>query len=743
MKTAGHPPRPAPPRSFAPARAWWWGCLLLLASPLLRAEIQFDVFMGFDDRVREAHWFPVSFEILNDGPAFTGTVTLAPDGAFDGQHRDFRIELPTGTRKQVSIPVFSSNGRSLRWDAQLLDGTGKMVAERTGLQPRDVAAHIPVLGALPRSFAGIPVLPELKNRAPDYTPAVSRLQSDYLPVNPIAYESLTALYLNSEKAADLKPAQIDALLGWLHEGGHLIIAIESPTDINAVLWLRGLLPFLPDSVETRPIEGSFERWLVSGKRILQLPSAVRRNAPIGTRRSANRQGRVVVQTPANASEQDPFTQIEPQNDFNNAEMPVVRGRIHDGETILALGNLPLIQSAPRGRGTITVLAFSPEREPFRSWKNRAWFWAKILGGAPELFTDEASIRGGGPSIDGLFGAMLDSRQVRKLPVAALLLILVVYLAVIGPFDQWILKRTGRQMWTWVTFPIYVAVFSGLIYFIGYRLRAGALEWNEIQVVDQLPRENGAALRGRTWSSLYSPANARYRLASEQAFATIRSELQPPGSARTDSARMSTHYPAKGVDAEVYVPVWVSQLFTSDWLEPAAPILQVQASQHPDGLHLSVTNVSTMRFEELKVAHAGRLHDLGGLEPGTGFERTFPNTAGTALDDLISSLIMAMDATQQRRNAFGSETSGQFARNLQGIVLASLSQRYTELIQNQRNENFTVPASFDVDSLLRRGEAVLFAWAPGQSIAPNLARFSTVRSQRDTALRVALPVPAAK
>jgi hypothetical protein len=185
------------------------------------------------------------------------------------------------------------------------------------------------------------------------------------------------------------------------------------------------------------------------------------------------------------------------------------------------------------------------------------------------------------------------------------------------------------------------------------------------------------------------------------------------------------------------------MFASDWIEPGAPILEVRASGHPDGLHLSVTNASTLRFEDLKVAHGGRLHNLGGLEPGTGFERTLPDSAGTPLDDLISSLIMAMDATQQRRNAFGSETSGQFARNLQGIVLASLSQRYTELVQNQRGENFSVPASFDVDSLLRRGEVVLFAWAPGQSIGPNLTRFSTVKSQRDTALRVALPVLDAK
>lgn len=740
------------PTAHGPARrrlglpGWLLALLLALAlapTPSSRADIQFDVFVGFDERLREAHWFPVAFEILNDGPAFTGTVSLAPDGEFDGQRRDFRIELPTGTRKVVNIPVFSTAGRVLRWEARLQNESGKLMAERSSLQPRVLAAHVPMLGALPRTFAGLPTLPELSTRAPDYTPTVARLQPELLPSNPIAYESLTACYLNSEKAADLKPEQVDALLAWLNEGGHLIVAIESPTDITAVPWLRNLLPFTPEALETRPLEGSFERWLSSGKRALQLPSVQRRTPAASSRRTTgNRPGRTVAQPPANAPGDDPFTRLVPHDEFNRADMPIIRGRTRDGETLLGLGTQPLIQTAPRGRGNLTVLAFSPEREPFRGWKNRPWFWAKLLGASPELFANDVAIRGGGPSIDGLFGAMLDSRQVRKLPVAALLLILVVYLAVIGPFDQWILKRLGKQMWTWVTFPVYVAIFSGLIYFIGYRLRAGQLEWNELQVVDQLPRgDDAVALRGRTWASLYSPANARYRLASDRNFATLRSELQPPGSvtARAESSRMLTHYPGQGVDVEAYVPVWVNQLFASDWLEGSEPLLSATLRHQSNGLHLTLTNRSTLRFEEVRLAYGTELHDLGRIAPGTGFERLLTPESGASIEDQLTGVVTALEAAQQRRNAFGSETSGQLARNLHGVVLASLSQRFAEPVHSQRGEAFTVPASFDLDPQLRRGDALLFAWAPGQTIAPNLARFSPVRMQRDTALRMTVPV----
>src|SRR4029077_1668903 len=116
--------------------------------------------------------------------------------------------------------------------------------------------------------------------------------------------------------------------------------------------------------------------------------------------------------------------------------------------------------------------------------------------------------GGGVSMsaDGIFGAMIDSRQVHKLPASWLLLLLVIYLIVIGPLDQFWLKRIGRPMLTWITFPCYVVLFSLLIYFIGYQLRRGESEWNELNLVDVLQDGERAELRGRTYASVYSPAN---------------------------------------------------------------------------------------------------------------------------------------------------------------------------------------------------------------------------------------------
>ena len=52
-------------------------------------------------------------------------------------------------------------------------------------------------------------------------------------------------------------------------------------------------------------------------------------------------------------------------------------QVRDGQVVVAAGDKPLIVTANRGRGRVTLLLFSPEREPFRSWKNLPVFWAKL------------------------------------------------------------------------------------------------------------------------------------------------------------------------------------------------------------------------------------------------------------------------------------------------------------------------------------------------------------------------------
>src|SRR5262249_45709532 len=139
--------------------------------------------------------------------------------------------------------------------------------------------------------------------------------------------------------------------------------------LTANAWLRPLLPCDLGSVATLKTSYEWVRWLTTGDTQEFEMSRQRGNLPPRAARPDRGKPVTAVGYPSGWLAVD--------SEFEQVEYPVTTGPIRDGEVLLAEQGTPLIVSAKRGRGQITVLLFSPEREPFRSWKNREWFWAKL------------------------------------------------------------------------------------------------------------------------------------------------------------------------------------------------------------------------------------------------------------------------------------------------------------------------------------------------------------------------------
>ena len=437
---ASRPPRRRPfPRPVAA------GILLILFGGYLSASaaLQFDVFFGYDGIVPEASWVPVVCEIKNDGPSFVGTIELTPGNGNQGQTSRLTVELPTGTLKRLVMPIFGGRGYS-RWDVRLLDERGKTRSEQLGLGPRkQVAPGTPLIGAMPRTAAGTPVLKTPLSQNSELQPLAARMLSSIFPDNPLVLEGLKCLYLNSERATELTKPQVNAIYAWLNGGGHLILAVEQPSDVTSSPWLKDLFPC--DLQDLKPLahHTELEGWL--------------RDEPWPATEDPGRQnqrppGKARVAPQPEAPISNPFSTLPSDLDFAAAEMQVAVGSVREGTVDLKAGDTPLMVTTHRGRGRVTALLFSPEREPFRSWKNLGVFWAKLAEVPEAWYVTPETGQPGGWSSDGIFGAMIDSRQVHKLPVGWLLLLLLVYLVVIGPLDQYWLKRIGKPMLTWITFP---------------------------------------------------------------------------------------------------------------------------------------------------------------------------------------------------------------------------------------------------------------------------------------------------
>lgn len=705
--------------------------LLLPGLAPARAALQFDVFLGYDDLVREANWFPVACEIHNDGPGFTGVFELTSDQFGRGQVRRVVLELPTNTRKRFVIPVFGSGGRYSSWSARLLDQRGKVRAERLSLRPRrEVSWEATVLGALPSSFSGLPRMPERRgSRNNDLEPEVARLQAEHFPDNAIALEGLDAIYLHADMALKLNVTQVDALLSWLAGGGHLIVGVDQPTGANAQPWLRHTLPAELTGLTTVRGQEGFEDWLKGRER----------DAPAVRRPKA-----------VSSAARDPYRELAPDNAFVSAELPVATCLIRDGTTVLSSGGRPMIIEAQRGRGRVTLLTFNPEREPFRSWKNKGWFWAKLTNVAPDALAADHQPRYAYQCIDGVFGAMIDSKQVRKLPVSWLLLLLVVYLLVIGPVDQYSLEKINKQMFTWVTFPCYVAGFSLLIYWIGFMLRAGETEWNELHVVDVIPRGQKADLRGRTYGSIYSPSNARYRFGAESTdaarkHATMRGEYHGSWGGGQESSRGTVEQRGDGFEAEMFVPVWTSQLCVSDWLQSGEAPLRAAVRRKGGGFVAVIENKLPRTLKEVRLVVDDRVFAVGDVEGASSrtFEAISTGTGTRVLEFVNQHAGQFQQAVQQRQRAFG-DSSGQRIANvpLASMAASFLSKKQERATPPQQFDHFIMPSRFEMSEMVDRGQAVLLAWDEGKPLIAPLNQFNPRRGSTQTLLRLAVPVEAA-
>src|SRR5213080_4990497 len=198
--------------TFRRARIKLRALCLLVASfcTAAHAALQFDVFLGYDLVVPEATWFPVVCEIKNDGPSFNGVIELNGGSLNQGQVQKVEVELPTGTLKRIVIPVFSATRVfNTSWDVRLLDERGKVRSEQPGLRAnKNVASRTPLIGALARTPGGAPGIRAIAPQNSELQPTSALLQPSIFPDNALVLEGLHALYLNSEKATELKENQV-------------------------------------------------------------------------------------------------------------------------------------------------------------------------------------------------------------------------------------------------------------------------------------------------------------------------------------------------------------------------------------------------------------------------------------------------------------------------------------------------------------------------------------------------------
>lgn len=650
-----------------------------LSCNIVNAEVRFDVFMGFSGKARNGEWFPVTVEIENDGPTFSGEIEIKPS-SFNEQSIRYKIELPNNTRKRLSIPVF--NNSNYRWNAKLLND-GKVVSKNDNLRIDSIPWFSKLFAAVSDQQSSGPVLPETRfknnNANRRFSPVVVNIQADIFPDNPVTLHGLSSLYLNSKRAINFRAEQASAVSIWVRSGGHLILGVDQPSDITGTPWLRELLNTQFGLIQNLEVGPLIRDWLSNA------------GYPVGA--------------------------ID--EEFNTKFLNATPVRLKDGKTLMSFDGETLIANANRGLGQVTILGFNPEQEPIRSWENRAWLWARLADIDSEWFVSEKPPRDyGRMNVDGLYGMMIDSRQVSKLPVIWLILLLITYLVIIGPVDRIWLKRINKQMLTWLTFPIYVIFFSFLIYYIGYRLRAGQLEINELHIVDVLPGDQ-VALRGRSYASIYSPSNKDYLMGGSLALGAFRNESSSFSNGAGNQPLLIGLSPGK-LEAKARVPIWTSRLFSSEWVSGSEVNIQASVTkQNNDTYQLEILNGLRKPIVGAAFVALQRIvyDESINITPGERGLLELKRSDSKVRDVISGFSSNIRNSIQSRNRAFGNAELSRMDLGLMNIVTGSFPGmlELEGIKQFKKDVNqFDSSGGMDISEYLERDGSVLFVFVEDQS-----------------------------
>ncbi len=184
-----------------------------------------------------------------------------------------------------------------------------------------------------------------------------------------------------------------------------------------------------------------------------------------------------------------------------------------GLTFVEDGDLPLVLRCAHGLGTIVYFGGDLSDKPLGNWRDRSQLVRNILQWNEErkaaTQTSQSLIQLGYNDISGQIRSALDKFDgVSIIPFSIILILLAVYLLVVGLGDWFLVHKVFRRpILTWITFPLWIVLFSGLAFWLAAPGRPNSPMLNELDVIDL----DAGVIRCSSWANIYSPADDYYSL----------------------------------------------------------------------------------------------------------------------------------------------------------------------------------------------------------------------------------------
>ncbi len=573
------------------SRIWLSIIWLLLSSIFIAPErvaqaqtsLEFTITPAFEGNYVPGTWLPLQVALVNEGAAFEALVAATLPG--NPNRYTAPVELPGGSQKIITLYV--AMDQETRQVRVTVEHAGTVVGEQVvEVRPRPderllgltteqrLALALPGRQDLQRLPFTVFDLPPAS--VPDQTPGLG---------------SLTLLMLADITSASLTQAQQQALMGWVINGGHLIIAGGS----IAGRTLSGLAePFYVATLgDTLDLDMAFLAEFVNGSAPASLPGI----------------------------------QLDPLPGTRSFGPP----------------SAPLWVQRELGLGVITQLAFAPGLPALNSWSDAPVFWDRLLQPAPVL----RSTPGVEPNFDRaseqVLTAALSNLPASNLPPAGVLFLLLVgYTILIGPVVALMLRRADRQTLGWLLLPALALLTTVGSFGLAYTLRANQQIVSQISLIEQT---SAMQARVRTVVGLLTPQDTTFavQIAPEALVRPLRSVsglFGPISGAQGDFTQQSGIF-------QVAVNRWQLEGFIAEQQVDFTDLEARIVLNGPD-IQAEVHNTTDQTLHDVVVAYGEQLVRIGDILPGARQTARWPDISaanpprsGTALSYLV--LREALDA----------------------------------------------------------------------------------------------------
>ncbi len=529
--------------------------------------VTLDVRAGYDGngQYHVSHWFPVNVVVANDGGDLRGTIEWRFPGDSEPSFH-YEVDLPRGARKQVVLPVVTNTSSRLAVLRLLVDGR-PLASNNLRLNP--IETNEIAVGVLSSDLSLLNSLTSVQ-LVTSYTTVVSRLSSDLLPTNAALLEGLDVLVVHDVDTSTLSVGQRSALDGWVRLGGTLLVS-GGPDAGRVASGVADLLP-------------------------VEVGSDLRANMPV-----------------------ESIAVLAGHADLGSLRQGVTANQITRRPDARAIDKADLLITHDVGAGRVIFAAF--DIAALRAWPGEADLWSHVLT-IDDRMQLATSFRGRNENL------VRDTLQLAALNLpspAILLLLIVIYIAVIGPVNFLILRRLRRVDLAWVTTPVLVAIFLLLAYGSSFIIRGTRPQISQLAFVQGVEGVPGG--QATAFVSIFSPQRRSYTLGfapdalvSPGTFENFQFSPLPVN--LSDSA---TTVPNFLIDVSALRTILVEQSVSD------LPAVQSQISHDTQQFSGTLRNTGGETLRNAIVVVGGVMQTLGDIGPGASVAvnlslnlSTFPN-----------------------------------------------------------------------------------------------------------------------